>query len=145
MKIIATSDLHGNLPEVPECDILILAGDICPDFAAGGLDTSGVGQGEWLDTTFREWLEPISKRCNVIATWGNHDFVGEHPSLVPDLPWILLVDDSVVIDKLKIHATPWCPNLPFWAFFASDRALEYRADSIPEDTDIWSHIRLPTG
>jgi Icc-related predicted phosphoesterase len=41
-----------------------------------------------------------------------------------------------VIDKLKIHATPWCPNLPFWAFFASDRALEYRADSIPEDTDI---------
>ena len=30
MKFIATSDIHGDLPKIPECDAVLICGDISP-------------------------------------------------------------------------------------------------------------------
>lgn len=137
MTIYAAADLHGQLPDVPEdCDVLLLAGDICPDFA----DRTGFQQAGWLDATFRSWIRPLvlsPRRIKVIAIWGNHDFVGEHPGLIPDdLPWTLLQDSEATVNGLRIYGTPWVPGLPYWAFFANERALEARAEAIPAGLDI---------
>lgn len=143
--IYAASDLHGRLPLPPgDAALLLLVGDICPDFRPGGgnhwdfVDREGFRQSRWLDTTFRAWLDAcIAAGIEVVAIWGNHDFVGEHPGLVPDLPWNLLEDEEAVVGPgLRVYGTPWVPGLPYWAFHGSDRLLTIRGESIPEGLDI---------
>ncbi len=143
MRVAATSDLHGHLPGIPECDILLLGGDICPDHPAGKearyalADNGADFQAAWLDKELRAWLEPIVARgTKIVAIWGNHDFVGEHPSMVPELPWTLLQDELVEIDGLSVYGTPWVPGLERWAFYASPEALRERAKAIPAGIDI---------
>lgn len=158
-RVIAIADLHGDLPEIPDCDLLLIAGDICPDFhrmsrARYGASRSGVvedkgeqRQRHWLDTTFRTWLDELWTRgIQVIATWGNHDFVGEHPFLVPDdLEWTLLVDDEITTHGLRIWGTPWCPNLRRWAFQINDHQNNIRCQQIPEGLDILMTHSPPFG
>lgn len=146
MIVYAVSDLHGLLlPDVPgDADLLILAGDICPDFLpyskrqSGSIDKGGVQQAAWLDTTFREWLQGVvDQGTEVVAIWGNHDFVGERSYLVPKgLPWTLLTDQEVNVGGLRIWGTPWVPGLPRWAFYMDSDRLRLRADAIPADLDI---------
>lgn len=160
-SVEAIADLHGFLPhtsEIPESDILLIAGDICPDFhrmskARYGVQRSQpvVDRGEqrqrhWLDTVFREWLDVIRARgTEVVVTWGNHDFVGEHPFLIPELDWHLLVDDEITVHGLRIWGTPWCPNLRRWAFQIEDRANDVRVSQIPDGLDILMTHSPPFG
>lgn len=142
MSVYAISDLHGQLFPIPEdCETLLIAGDICPDFVRDG--RLPFRQAHWLDTTFREWLETTG--ADVVACWGNHDFIGEYPSLVPDLPWTLLQDSSTVVNGLRVYGTPWVPGLPYWAFFASETALRARAEAIPVGLDVLMTHGPPLG
>ena len=145
--IYAASDLHGNLPDVPEdAEALLLVGDICPDFMGryhtvlGGTDNGAGMQANWLNCEFREWLDGF-KPVPVYAIWGNHDFVGEHHDLVPGLRWDLLEDGGTTLkvesgEYLRLWGTPWVPGLPRWAFYGSDNLLGARAQAIPEGIDI---------
>lgn len=134
-KIVAVADLHGYLPEIEPCDLLIIAGDICPNFA-GSHDKDSFRQAAWLDKSFREWLDRIPAK-QVIAIWGNHDFVGQHRGLIPkNLRWTLLQDNQVELNGLKIYGTPWTPTFFDWAFMDSEENLDRRWKQVPSELDI---------
>lgn len=129
LSIVLTSDLHGYLPDLPDCDILLIAGDICPD---GGPDH----QADWLDGPFRRWLcqQPAKE---VVAVAGNHDFVfQDDPNLVPKLPWHYLQDSVVNLMGVNIYGTPWQPVFFDWAFNLDEPALAGKWKLIPDDTQI---------
>ena len=132
MKICCLSDLHGNLPtDLPRSDLIVVAGDICPDYVR----PSHGHQANWLNTEWRKWLEYQS--APVVATWGNHDFVGEKPDLIPtDLPWTLLVDEGATIKGLKIWGTPWSVRFGHWAFMLRDEALRTVYEKIPPEINL---------
>lgn len=114
MHIVAISDLHGHLIDIPKCDILLLGGDICPNYKFNDLDNQYL----WLNFTFREWLEKIPAQY-IVATAGNHDWILEkNPKEVQELklPWTLLQDELVEIEGFKIYGSPWQLTFWNWAF-----------------------------
>ena len=132
MKIVAVSDLHGTLPEIPSCDLLLIGGDICPV-----RNHQVAFQGEWLDRVFRAWLSQLPAR-KIVGVAGNHDFVFEQrPDLVPsDLPWTYLQDSGTEWEGLNIYGTPWQPWFYDWAFNLYEPDLIPKWDLIPAGTDI---------
>ena len=133
MKIVALSDLHGYLPDqVPACDLLLLAGDLCP------IENHAHGfHAEWLDTAFRRWLERVPAR-QVIGVAGNHDLLFEQaPELAPaGLRWTYLQDSGTTWQDVKIWGTPWQPWFFDWAFNGRPEQLQTIWAKIPDDTDI---------
>jgi Icc-related predicted phosphoesterase len=132
MKIVAVSDLHGMLPDIPPCDLLLLAGDITP------VKNHEVGfQARWLGSEFRRWLECQPAR-KVVGVAGNHDFIFEKaPELVPpDLPWTYLQDALLGWEGLRIYGTPWQPWFFDWAFNLDEEDLRPKWERIPLGTDI---------
>jgi predicted phosphodiesterase len=132
MRIVALSDQHGNLPDVPACDLLLLAGDLTP------VRNHGIAyQASWLDGPFRAWLKRVPAR-KVIGIAGNHDFIFEHnPGLVPPgLNWTYLQDSGTEWEGLKVWGTPWQPTFFDWAFNGDPERLRRQWSLIPEGTDI---------
>src|SRR4051812_8408571 len=125
IKIVAISDLHGNLPEnyVPPCSLLLIAGDICPSprLSAHGewmsLEEKALWQSKWLREKFGPWLEkqPVKK---TVAVWGNHDWIGQvAPHLTPkSISWQMLTDEYTEVFGFKIYGSPWQPVFFDWAF-----------------------------
>lgn len=147
MKIVATSDLHGSFPKIPECDLLLIAGDVCPVVGSH----HPMKQMKWLRTTFREWLEEQPAK-NIVWIAGNHDFGCEGSGFwriadrdISPENTHYLCDDTVEIDGLKIHGNPWTPNLVHWAFYASTERFQEIAYKLPEDTDILVLHSPPAG
>lgn len=137
MRLAATSDLHGHLPEVPACDLLLIAGDIAP---VSRHDVKF--QARWLDETFRRWLEAVPAR-HVVGIAGNHDFVFERApdAVAQDLPWTYLQDEAACVEGLRLWGSPWTPWFYDWAFNAprhdSEEAfLTERYAAVPDETDL---------
>jgi Icc-related predicted phosphoesterase len=132
LTVCATADLHGWLPPVSPCDLLLIAGDICPPTTH---------QREWLDTNFRTWLAAIPAR-HVVATWGNNDVVGERGD-APELPCTFLVDEMVTVSGLTIYGTRWSTGISYqaWASREEDDLLDGISGRLPAELDILlSHI-----
>jgi Icc-related predicted phosphoesterase len=133
MRIFAASDSHGNLDwTVPECDLFLHAGDVCPDFAPG---MTRAKQEEWLNSKWVEWVrrQPAG---TLAATFGNHDFVNNIGT--PDHFHVNTeVTGPFEHQGLKIWFSPWSNRFGGWAWMASpEYFLKEYYEAIPADIDI---------
>jgi hypothetical protein len=156
MRIVALSDQHGYLPKIPPCDLLIIAGDVCPD---------GVGaftamqrpdrQKAWFDRHVRPWLA-AAPATNKLLTWGNHDFCGQDcdfhqhsPSHASATELQVLVDEGVTVQTrdgaISVWATPWSNLFMDWAFMKPPGELEAVYARIPKGVDILVSHQPPYG
>jgi hypothetical protein len=142
LRICCLSDTHGYLPEVPQCDLLLIGGDICPAY-----DHSLSFQKLWVIDNFLPWLEKTPAKQRIYIA-GNHDFIFEklgapqyldHPMYVGNKAAVKYLQDSSFYfpyGGLKIYGTPWQPYFFNWAFNLNEAELARKWDRIPEDTDI---------
>ena len=134
MKIALTSDLHGNLPVIPECDLLLIAGDVTPVWKH-----SIEFQWDWLENDFNNWLKEVPAE-HIVGIAGNHDFIAEqYPYVLDGLNWRYLQDETIQIPEkygFKIHGSPWTPQFFNWAFMKEDEDLAEKWALIPDDVDI---------
>lgn len=70
MKIQILSNIHGNLPELEECDLLILNGNISPVFKQSHKQLME----HWLMENFVPWVVE-TKAKNVVFVPGEYDIV----------------------------------------------------------------------
>lgn len=134
-KICATSDLHGHLPEIPQCDLLLIAGDVCPP-----TNHKPEFQRRWLRDKFDPWLAELPVE-QVVMTWGNHDWVGMlSPRYTPPLNGALvLIDDVWEVCGQRIWGSPWTLEFCNWAFNATEKELRFLHSLVPPCDIIVTH------
>lgn len=131
MRVAAVSDLHGNLPEIPPCDLLVIAGDV---YAHGRRELER--QRPWADGVLRPWLEQLPAQA-IVAIAGNRDFLAERdPGFVRSLPWTYLEHEPVELAGLAIFGSPWIPEHGNGVFMDAPAAHETRFDDVPEGIDL---------
>lgn len=153
MRIAALSDLHGWLPEIPECDVVVFAGDICADGYLGKWARHHPRvQGIWMEEKFLPYLEKWKHRfTHAVGTWGNHDYLGKNPTDYPDHgPFDVVVDDylkigMVVGEPFKFWFSPWSHTFMDWCWMLSPEDLAKKHALIPSDVDILVSHAPPFG
>ncbi|MBP3631022.1 MAG: metallophosphoesterase [Clostridia bacterium] len=151
MKFLATSDIHGYLPNITEeFDLLMICGDICP-----ATDHSVYYQEKWVKTIFTQWINSLPYKTawsKVILVPGNYDFWFERMSVAQKLEIEMLCSHRMKIlrhdeyefeypvsdglDSLIIFGTPYCSIFGHWAFMVNDETLEKKFSQIENDVDI---------
>lgn len=129
MRVYAISDLHGYLPEIPECELLLLGGDYC---ATRNIDQ----QRRFMLGDFNDWLKHIPAKYKV-GIAGNYDFIfQEDPGVNEHLAWIYLQDNLINLEGITIFGSPWTNPFRDWAFMKSDYELREVYTRIPKGLDI---------
>lgn len=127
MRICCMADLHGHLPDLEPCDLILIAGDICPHSPTFSLKkpyNEALWQKKWLMDNFIPWQlrqEKAGRWVNYVA--GNHDF---GLSNFPANGDYYLQDSPAKFNDVIIYGTPWQPWFYDWAFNAPrDDVNEY--------------------
>ena len=147
MKIVAISDLHGNLPTIEEVAIIYcIAGDIMPL----NIQSNDRKCRKWLKEEFIPWANNLP--CShVVLIAGNHDFVFQRmekeaiDTIFEGSKVIYLENSGVQLEGLNIFGTPWCHQFGHWAFMADDDTLTELFKEIPENVDILLTHDAPYG
>lgn len=147
MRIAAISDQHGFLPDIPTCDLLIVAGDVCPDgFGRHVAAEVPKLQQDWFNREVRPWLAR-SPATHKVLTWGNHDWCGEACDFSADAPPAaqtaalqIVIDQTTTVSvgnqTITIWASPWSNQFGYWSFMRRPEALAEIYNAIPEGVDI---------
>jgi hypothetical protein len=156
MRIVALSDQHGHLPPIPPCDLLIVAGDVCPDRFGPFLAMHAPEQQKaWFDRNVRPWLAD-APAVHKIITWGNHVWCGQACSFRSGSPGEasssdahILVDQGITLHTsdgtISLWATPWSNQFMNWAFMKAPRELVEVYARIPQAIDILVTHQPPYG
>lgn len=74
LEISAFSDLHGNLIDIPKCDLALMCGDFSPVYC----DHNLIAVATWIKSFMIPWLiEQKDNYDKFIFIAGNHDFICE--------------------------------------------------------------------
>ena len=148
MKILATSDMHGNLDklDLSGVDLAIFAGDIAPLRGMSSWDV--YDQLKWMNIEFFGFCETW-KDAKIVFVPGNHDFFPlikerfgyklheKNLNLVLASNATMLIDKLIEVGGLKIYGAPWVPIISYrWAFEAESDKLKERFSLIPKGVDI---------
>lgn len=139
-KVVAISDLHGNLVDVPHCDLLLICGDISPLT----IQSDHLQMLKWVFNDFVDWIDtlPCDKVC---FTPGNHDLWFAkfcNKNMVKALHGAtkgrlqVLIDETYSYGIHTIYGTPWCEKFGNWAYMLNEQELKEKYDRIPKDVDI---------
>lgn len=141
MRICAISDLHGNLPEIEPCDLLLICGDIMPL----SIQFNAILSEQWLKEVFIPWVEEQLVE-QVILIAGNHDAFMERKSskaalILNTKKLIYLRNESTTYiskqgELVTIFGTPYCKQFGNWPFMRSPEILKEKYSKIPENVDI---------
>ena len=136
------SDLHGYLPEIDKCDLVLICGDIV------SLRSQRYPKSckKWYTGVFQPWIDSLP--CDkVLFIPGNHEVgVEGHDDEYKKLfgpykkatilihePYEYLSDDGTFY---KIFGTPYCKVFGTWAYMRPNSDLKEKFSEIPEGLDI---------
>jgi Icc-related predicted phosphoesterase len=130
MKICAVSDLHLREPELPEADLLILAGDL-----------TFKGLFKEINQSKKYLRRQRDKFEKVLVTLGNHDGgdLIDFPYLIQEFEEYVdckvLIDETVEWGGLRIFGSPYTPEFCNW-YWMYPRATNRWKELIPDNVDI---------
>lgn len=123
IKIIATSDWHGALPTIPECDILMIGGD----------NTVRGAQHEY-ERFFQHVQQAPCKHA--VAVGGNHDNPDFYNERWESDKIIRLYNQPCEVMGLQIWGSPCSQPFNDWNFMPDDDSRDDIYSEIPNDLDI---------
>ena len=161
LKIVGISDIHGLLPELPECDVVCCAGDISPlEYQTDQTQMLG-----WFYLVFLPWVESLPCKKFLLCA-GNHDFFLQNihrrlidsydgtvrytwrspgdvtKKLFPGMlkgkynKFVYLCDSSFEYEGKRFYGTPWIADLSRWAFYLDNDSLMEKYKNIPKKCDV---------
>ena len=152
MKICGISDIHGNLLDnVPECDVLCIAGDVITLNAQRNFDASE----HWWKNRFVPWVMKLPCK-KVLVVPGNHDVYIEnlylndrweefcdYMAVVTQGKLHFLIDQSYEYGEISFYGTPWIHPITFqenkWAFEIKDYKEDNPYSRIPKCDVLITH------
>lgn len=138
-RITVVSDTHLRHEEIelPAGDLLIHCGDMFELFGDTASDVSDI------DAWFAR-----QDFAQILCTGGNHDRQLERVRKVRSQPFEhahYLEDETFEFRGLKIHGSPWVPDLPRHAFYKGPAALAVAWAQVPSGIDILVTHTPPKG